>query len=380
MINLFQTNPDDIQYIFDILGQDVLVNNHSVRAVITNTPINQTSTAIDYDDKKISTLQPIKCGDLVHYCDEDWLIISEINGQRYGKYKGIMRVCDYPIKFNFEGIVKEFPAIVDGRVFDVEIGQFMTLPASKIVVTMQENQETLQIGVGQRFIKMGRAWAVEAIDRTEKGLLRLWCKEDQFNTALDDIKNEIADAKKWVYALNITNTETSIQQGYTLQLNVSVTLNGNVVTDKTVIYSSSDPNIATVDEKGLVMAVNTGFVTITAALAQKLDVQDTITLTVEAVQQDNFALTIVGDPNMRVTQTKTWNAVLTNSGRQVSMQPATWSIANPEGGTTDLVTIISQTNESCTLKANRTGYFKLICTLNDGSLTTEKQIVVKGLI
>jgi hypothetical protein len=314
--------------------------------------------------------------------DEDWLIISEVNGQRSGRYRAFMRVCDYRVKFNFTGIVNEFPAIVDGRVFDVDTGQYMTLPASKIVVTMQENQETLQIRVGQRFIKMGRAWAVEAIDRTEKGLLRLWCKEEQFNTAVDDIENEIADARKWVYALDITNTETSIQQGYTLQLNVSVTLNGNVVTDKTVIYSSSDPNIATVDENGLVMAVNTGFVTITVELAEKSDIRDTILLSVEAVQQDNLALTIVGDPDMRIMQTKTWNAVLTNNGQQVSMQPATWSIANTTGGTTDLATILSQTNESCTLKANdsKTGYFKLVCTLNDGSLAAEKQIRIKSLI
>ncbi|MGG0887297.1 MULTISPECIES: Ig-like domain-containing protein [Brevibacillus] len=378
MVNLFQSNPDDFQYILDTLGQDVLINNRSVRAVISNTTLST-----DVDDKKISTLTPIQRGYLVHYNDEDWLIISEVNGQRSGRYRAFMRVCDYRIKFNFTGTVKEFPAIVDGKVFDVETGQFMTLPNSKILVTLQENEETLQIVVGQRFIKMGRAWEVEAIDRTEKGLLRLWCKEDQFNDAVDDKENEIANAGSWVYTVDITNSDTSITEGNTLQLNVSVTLNGQSVTDKTVVFTSSDSNVATVDSNGLVTAINTGLVTITAALPEKSDVNDTITLTVEAVQQDNFALTIVGDPDMRVTQTKTWNAVLTNNGQQVSMQPATWGITNTTGGTTDLVSITSQTSESCTLKANsnnKIGYFKLICTLNDGSLTAEKQIQVKSLI
>jgi hypothetical protein len=380
MINLFQTNPDDVQYIIDTLGQDVLVNNHSVRAVITNTPINQTSTAIDYDDKKISTLQPIKCGDLVHYCDEDWLIISEINGPRYSKYRGIMRVCDYRIKFNFQGIVKEFPAIVDGRVFDVETGKYMTLPASKIVVTLQENQETLQIDVGQRFVKMGNGWRVEAIDRTEKGLLKLWCKQDQINDSVDDIENEIADAKKYVYAVDIINSDTSISVGDTLQLNVSVTLNGQTVTDKTVIYTSSDLDIATVDANGFVTGVDVGSVTITAQLAETPDVKDIITLSVEQSTQDNYVLTIIGESEIKRTQTKTWTAVLTNNGQQVTMKPATWSVTTTAGGITNLVSIVSQTSESCTLKANETGYVKLICTLNDGSLSAEMEIRVKGLI
>ncbi|MDN4094184.1 Ig-like domain-containing protein [Brevibacillus agri] len=377
MINLFQSNPDDFQYILDTIGQNVQINNQSVKVVISNTTLST-----DVDDKKISTLTPIERGDIVHYNNEDWLIISEVNGQRNGRYRAFMRVCDYRIKINF-GIVKEFPAIVDGRVFDVETGQYMTLPASKILVTLQENQETLKIEAGQRFIKMGRAWKVEAIDRTHKGLLRLWCKQDQFNSAVDDVENEIADARKYVYVVDITNTETTIQQENTLQLNVSVTLNGQSVSGMAITFSSSDTNIATVDTSGLVTAVNPGTVTITAALAEKSDVKDTITLTVEAVQQDNYVLTIVGDPDMRVTQTKTWNAVLTNNGQQVSMQPATWSITNTTGGTTDLVTITNQSNKSCTLKANsnnKTGYFKLICTLNDGSLTSEKQILVKSLI
>ncbi|MFD2370636.1 Ig-like domain-containing protein [Brevibacillus sp. GCM10020057] len=380
MINLFQPNLDDFQYILDSFGQWITVNNQPVQAVITNTPINQTSAAIDFDDKKIATLTPIKCGDNVHYNDEDWLIISEINGQRYGKYKGIMRVCDYPIKFNFEGIVKELPTIVDGRVFDTETGQFMTLPNSKILVTLQENQETLQIEVGQRFIKMGSAWQVEAIDRTQKGLLRLWCKQDQFNEAVDDIRNEIANAGSYVYALDIENMETTIQQGNTLQLNVSVTLNGTAVTDKTVVYSASDSNIAIVDANGLVAAINAGSVTITAQLADNPDVKDTISLTVEDLPRDNYALTINGDTFVTKGYSKTWTASLTNNGQPVTMKPATWSLTSTSGGTTNLATITSQSSESVTVKGNNLGYVKLICQLNDGSLSAEKQIQVKSLI
>lgn len=384
MINLFQSNPDDFQYILDTIGQDVQINNQSVKVVISNTTLST-----DVDDKKISTLTPIERGDIVHYNNEDWLIISEVNGQRNGRYRAFMRVCDYPIKFNFQGDVKSFPSIIDGKVFDVETGQYMTLPNSKILVTLQENEETLQIVVGQRFIKMGRAWEVEAIDRTEKGLLRLWCKEDQFNDAVDDKKNEIANAGSWVYTVDITNSDTSITEGNTLQLNVSVTLNGQSVTDKTVVYSSSDSNIATVDANGLVTAVNSGSVTITAQLADKPEVKDTLSLTVEDVPV-SYSVTITSanstPTELKNGQSKTYNANVYRGSTQITdgSQPVTWAIyADNQTSTTTLATITSQNGSSCTVKNNNanSGYVQLKATLNsDSSIVCWYRIQMKSLI
>lgn len=375
MINLLQSNTDDYQYILDSLGQTVQINNQQVKAVIANSTLS-----IDVDDKKISTLTPITRGDIVHYNNGDWIVLSQVNGQRNGRYRAYMRVSDYMIKFNFQGDVKQFPSIVDGKVFDVETGQYMTLPASKILVSMQENEDTLQITVGQRFIKMGKAWAVEALDRTEKGLLRLWCKQDQFNDATDDRENEIADAKKWVYVVDITNTETTIQKDNTLQLTVSVSLNGQVVNNKTVLYSTSDSDIATVDANGLITAINIGSVTVTAQLADNPIVHDTISLTVEEMPKDNYALAINGDTSVTKGYSKTWTASLTNNGQPVAMKPATWLVTSTSGGTTNLATITSQTSESVTVKGDNLGYVKLVCQLNDGSLSAEKQIQVKSLI
>lgn len=73
MINLFEGNPDDFHYIFDSIGQDVLINNQTVTVVISNTTLST-----DVDDKKISTLTPIKRGDLVRFNKEDWIILSEV--------------------------------------------------------------------------------------------------------------------------------------------------------------------------------------------------------------------------------------------------------------------------------------------------------------
>ncbi|WP_281868039.1 Ig-like domain-containing protein [Brevibacillus parabrevis] len=384
MVNLFQSNTDDFQYMLDSLGQNVLLNNQSVKVVITNSTLST-----DVDDKKISTLTAISRGDIVHFNNDDWIILSEVNGQRSGRYRAYMRVCDYSIKFNFQGMVKAFPTIVDGKVFDVETGQYMPLPNSKILVTLQENQETLLITVGQRFIKMGRAWAVEGIDRTQKGLLILWCKQDQFNDAVDDKENEIADAGSYVFAVNITNTDTSITEGNTLQLNVSVTLNSQAVTDKTVVYSTSDTNIVTVDSNGLITAISTGSVTITAQLADKPEVKDTILLTVEEIPA-SFSVTITSTNSIpteiKSGQSKTYNAEVRVGSTLITdgSQPVTWSLyADNQSSTTTLATVTSQSGTSCTVKNNNanSGYVQLKATLNsDPSVFSWYRIQMKSLI
>ncbi|MFO6393091.1 Ig-like domain-containing protein, partial [Pseudomonas aeruginosa] len=100
----------------------------------------------------------------------------------------------------------------------------------------------------------------------------------------------------------------------TLQLTVSITLNGQVVNDKTVMNSTNDSNIATVDANGLITAINTGSVTVTAQLADNPTVQDAISLTVEDLPRDNYALTINGDTFVTKGYSKTWTASLTNNG------------------------------------------------------------------
>ncbi|WP_414852368.1 hypothetical protein [Brevibacillus sp. IT-7CA2] len=87
MINLFVSNKEDFQFILDHLGKDVLINNQPVKAAISNSPLST-----DVDDKIISTLAAISRGDIVHYNNEDWIILSEVNGQRYGRYRAYIRM------------------------------------------------------------------------------------------------------------------------------------------------------------------------------------------------------------------------------------------------------------------------------------------------
>ncbi|KQL53108.1 hypothetical protein AN964_06010 [Heyndrickxia shackletonii] len=181
---------DDFQYILDSLGIDVQINAVSTKAVITNTPVNA-----NYDDKKINTLDVIKRGDKVTYEDGVYLIISEINGDRYGKYKGLMRRTNFiiPIKVGEEKeyvgtndfgepVYKITPVnvneecIVANQTASVENGS-IRLPNGNIDLMFQDNENTKKIKLNDKFSVSDQYYKVIGFDNTEIGLIIVKCEK-----------------------------------------------------------------------------------------------------------------------------------------------------------------------------------------------------------
>jgi len=379
-LNIFDFPQKDYLYLLSMAGDDIYLNNDTMpkKALINNLPVNRQA-----DIRTISTTSEIKRGDLINWFNENWLIISEIGQKRYTYYKGIIQKCNYNIKFNFSGTIKQFPCIVDSKVFDTETNQFFSLPAGKIVVTMQNNVDSENIALNQRFISMKQAWKVTGIDRTNNGLLMLWCDLDSIISS-DHLVNEIANAGDYIYTLEITNGETAnIQETSTLQLNVVVKLNGNVVTDKTVTFSCDNPSIASVDENGLVTAISAGECIITASLAENPNVYDTITITVTALPQHNYAVTISGSPSIVKNYTATYTATFTDNGVPITEQSEFWLTADDGVSETTLATIQSQDPiaNTCVVKAGSTlGYVKLWCKNIEGTIVSEPfRIQIKNI-
>lgn len=379
-MNIFDFPQNDYLYLLSMAGDDIYINNGTIpkKALINNLPVNRQA-----DIRTIATKEEIKRGDLINWDGGNWLIISEIGHKRYTYYKGIIQRCNYNIKFNFQGTIKEFPAILDSRVFDVETNQYLSIPAGKIVVTMQSNVDSENINIGQRFIKMKTAWKVTGIDRTKNGLLILWCDLDTI-TASDDVVNEVANAGDYVYTLEITNGEiASIQEGSTLQLNAVVKLNGNPVDNKTVIYSTNNPSIATVDASGLITGISAGDCIITASLAENPSVYDTITITVTALPQHNYAVTISGSPSIVKNYTATYTATFTDNGIPITETSEFWLTADDGVSTTTLATIQSQdpVANTCVVKAGSTlGYVKLWCKNTAGTIISQPfRIQIKNI-
>jgi len=99
----------------------------------------------------------------------------------------------------------------------------------------------------------------------------------------------------------------------------------NPLTDRAIIWSSSNVGVATVDANGLVTATGPGNASITATAEGKNDVA-TITVTQAAVA----AVSITPSPlSMSVGQTTGLTAVLTDdAGNVLSGRPVTWSSSN----------------------------------------------------
>jgi len=379
-LNIFDFPQNDYLYLLSMAGDDIYINNGTIpkKALINNLPVNRQA-----DIRTIATKEEIKRGDLINWDGGNWLIISEIGHKRYTYYKGIIQRCNYNIKFNFQGTIKQFPAIVDSRVFDVETNQYLSIPAGKIVVTLPNNADTDNITLGQRFISMKNAWKVSGIDRTKNGLLVLWCELDSIISS-DDVVNEVANAGDYVYTLEITNGETAnVQETSTLQLNVVVKLNGEVVTDKAIIFSCDNTSIATVDNTGLVTAISAGDCIITASLAESPNVYDTISITVTALPEHNYAVTISGNTSIVKNYTATYTATFTDNGVPITEQSEFWLTADDGVSTTTLATIQSQdpVANTCVVKAGSTlGYVKLWVKNTAGTIISEPfRIQIKNI-
>ncbi|MEZ2660609.1 Ig-like domain-containing protein [Aneurinibacillus aneurinilyticus] len=381
-INYF--NQDDnveFQFILDDAGTDVKINGLEQRVLITNTNI-QTNN----DDKKISSIEPLKRGDLVDYTERRWLIINEVNGLRYDTYKAVMRYCNYTIKFSVDCKVYEFPCIIESSTIGVSYDSKMVLPNDLIKVTVQENTDTLKIKRDQRFIKLGSAWNVIGIDRTQQGLITFTCEIDQISVN-DDLVNEIADKCNKTYTIEILNgANSSIDRNGTLQLNVKVTENGSVVT-LPVVYESSDNTVATVDNNGLVSGVTTGIATITVSLVDDPSIQDSINIKVESVTfPNNYSVVIEGFNEIKKTvstpSVATYTGKVLNNGVQDTSKSVIWEIVSTNEILAPKSTIQSQNGTSCVVQAGGTQGKAIVLRatyIGDLSIYAEKTITIKAL-
>ena len=390
MVKLFDPDVSSFNYMLAQVGKDLLLNGSTtIRALLSSIPVN----ADNHDDKYISTLTPIKQGDLVDYLSSKWLIVSQVNGQRIVKYKGIMRKSNYSIKFNFTGNVKSFPAIISTKTLDIETGTYISMPVGKIIVQLQNNADTRDIILAQRFLIMNQAWIVSGIDKSVEGIIILNCDIDQFNSA-DDKVNEIAD--RWTYetthtyVLTIVNGETaSVNLSDIYTVTATVTDNGTTMNNPDITFLSSDSNIASVDNIGKVMGIDLGNATITARMTNNPTILDTIAITVQETPVEHvYTIAITTGPaTIKINQTGNFVCTVYDNGVVVTDQPATWSIhyPNPDGTSTAYASITSQTGNSAAVKAaNNSAYVNkyvvVECTLNsDTSINATRQFQIKSL-
>lgn len=148
MINI----QDDFFYLQNLAGDDIKINGEGTYKTL----INHFKTNRYKDLRTIASMTELKRGDIITWENEDWIIISEVGQKRFCYYKGIMQKENYNIKFIFEdGIIRELPAIIESKVFDLESNAFINLQTGKVIVLLQDNDDSRKITLGRRFINMG---------------------------------------------------------------------------------------------------------------------------------------------------------------------------------------------------------------------------------
>ncbi|MEC1697764.1 hypothetical protein [Schinkia azotoformans] len=191
-MNLFETDTfaNDLNYIFESAGTDVLINEISCRVLISNKNISE------FEERYIHSLQELNRGELINYQDNHYLIISESITKRGNKFKALMRHCnssieiateptqvligyDYrgaPIYETVPGELLLIPAIVDSKSFSVDTNQAINLVNNQITVTVQDNEDTRGLAINDVFVVNEQNRKLINVDKTKNGLLIFTCE------------------------------------------------------------------------------------------------------------------------------------------------------------------------------------------------------------
>jgi hypothetical protein len=374
LFNYFQLNdPKDFKHLLNMAGQDILINGTPARALITNTNLTESK-----DNRNISTLENIECGYLIDYDDGKWLIVSEVSGKRYNKYKGIMQKCNNTLTVNIAGILNYIPCIVTDRVsLNTDTSTYITTLDNEIYILVANNTINSNIRVNDIY-KIGNLnYQVMNIDDISKsGLLIMKMK---FTAKEQVLPN---------YLITITNGDTLTTDTATpIQLNIEQKDGDTVLTEPLpVIFKSSNSSIATVDSTGLVTPVSVGNVVISVELESDSTVNDSIIITVEEVPVvETYTLELTGsaspDTEIKQNQSKTYTCVKKNSSGVV-VDGATFDfVINPGTTPTSAYTFTVLNDTQCSIKCKSYLYYiDLVATdRSDNTLSVTKTIKLRAL-
>lgn len=195
MKSIYKNIDNDITYLLSQIGHNVTIENLQAKAIINNTDMER-----GFDDKRAITNSNLKRGNYVNYNSLNFITLSEITDKMHNTYnKGIIRACNYDVKFIIKGYLFIFHCIVEKETGQIiSKSDIVTMGTDRIIVTLPLTSSSKLIDLNDRFLSMDRAWEIENIDRTAKGLIKLTCKSSLINPSLDDVKKEIADIDKLI--------------------------------------------------------------------------------------------------------------------------------------------------------------------------------------
>lgn len=348
--------------------------------------INDSSDLKDQKSLTTSIDSQITLGETINWNDEYWIVVHLDTNMGDIYKRGRMYQCLSQLKWiDNEGAIQSTWFTYysnDMGSLGIKEGNIISLPDETRRLIIQNNIYTNKFEKDQRFIFDRSAWEISYIDRLKSGLIYIVLKQDQINTATDNLELGIADYDKLAkYEISILNGDMlAIKVGDTLQLNVKTTKNETPI-EIPLLFTSSDDSIATVSHTGLVSGIQKGDCSIQVS---GKGVSASIELNIIEELTPNYTAEINGEDSIYLNRTSTYTVTFRNNGAEIEDTSRFW-ITALDGKVTDLAVLESQnpSNRSCVIKSNnnrKLGTFTLHVENSNGLSTGKKDIKVKSLI
>lgn len=283
------------------------------------------------DSKYLLTTEDMAQGTEISCGNINYLIMTRNEKVNGVYYKYTIQKEPYDVNFAPGGILQRIPSIIETKTVDIQTNESIILPAGKIIVIISRNTTTDKIEVNDRFITMGSAWKISGLDKSLDGIIKVNADIDQIMTG-DNLINEIPNgAVKPSYSFNITpDNPVSIKKGQTQQLTVVVSENGTTINNLTLMYTSSDPSITTVDSNGLISGIGEGSCSIDVTYYGDYGTADTsINVEVNAIAEYNYILSVSPESiSMDTGNTQQITATVTDKGTAISSPTLTYNSDN----------------------------------------------------
>lgn len=350
----------DVRRYYSAEGKSVVIDNITTQVLIQShsNPLNEGK----YDKKIHMPIETIvSTGSIVEWDNDYWIIVSNIDD--IGAYKSASMIkCNNTLNFyDKNSILYEIPCIVNDKLsLNEDETKIITTVENQVYMMISNTSITRQININNIF-KIGlHNWKVITLpdDITKSGLL-------VFKMEYSEIEQIIH-----TFVVNILNGSTiNIQQSNTLQLNVEVTDNGIPLLNPLISYLSSDVEKCTVSSSGLVNCISIGDCTITVT---SNGVNDSITISVIEIPQDNFTVQISGEMSIINNYSENYSCIFKNNGIAYSDLSVFYLTDDDNVSATNLAQITTQdgTLNACTIKGLGLGYIKLWVKNVDETITS----------
>ena len=222
-----------------------------------------------YEQRKFLQPSPndssLRQGDYIHWGNHTWICLGMDTQYDY-KLQGMIYQClDYTMNWIDENGFHSFPFYSESKVLrdPLSDGRAIPIVEDTMEAYVQKNEETISIFENLRFAFGARTifQVIQNIDYYIDNTIKLVLKKDEARPE-DDFVNHIAMNTNIEIPIEPTNTNGIV--GIQKQLIGKVLVDGVEDISKTLTWSSSDTNIATVNLSGLLTFVSIGTCSITA--------------------------------------------------------------------------------------------------------------------